>query len=395
MNTPARTIALSALASGAVYLAVIGTALHFGDLSPFTMSPSAQSQDAPLPDIPSGEREQTIIETVRTAEPAVVSVIVSKNLPVVERYYEEDLFGIGIPRTRQNGTRLREIGGGTAFFVSSDGLLMTNRHVVDDESATYSVLLNDGRTLDAAIVAVDPVSDIALLKVNGKDFPFVKLSAQEEPVLGQTVIAIGNALGEFRNTVSVGVISGLQRSITAGNPARGDAEQLDRIIQTDAAINEGNSGGPLFASDGTVIGMSTAVAAEAENIGFAIPVQDLQRALGSYQKNGRIVRPYIGIRYAPVTPQIAEELKLDKAQGAVIIRGDASGEAAIASGSPASKAGLQENDVILEIDGHAVTERLSVADAIRTKQPGDTIEVKIQRGGRTQTMRVMLEEWKS
>lgn len=393
MSTPARTIALSALASGAVSLAVVGITLRVVDPSALSLGAPAHSQDAPLPDGISGEREQTIIETVRQSEPAVVSVIIRKNLPVVERYSggsRDDLFRFRTPRTQ-----LREIGGGTAFFLTSNGLLMTNKHVVDDESAQYSVLLNDGQTLEATVVARDPVSDIALLKVEGKDFPFVKLSSQEEPVLGQTVIAIGNALGEFRNTVSVGVISGLQRSITAGNPSRGDVEQLHRIIQTDAAINEGNSGGPLFSSNGTVIGMSTAVAAEAENIGFAIPVQDLQRVLTSYQKHGRIVRPYIGIRYAAVTPAMASQNGLDASEGAILVRSDDGRDPAVAPGSPAEKAGLRENDIILTVDGQKIGEAFSVADAILQKEPGDSIDMKIQRDGRTQTLRVTLEEWKS
>jgi serine protease Do len=402
MNPQTRTIILSAAASGIVSLLVVGTALHFGSLAPFAMTAPALSQTAPAA-LSDEEREKTIIGTVQKSEPAVVSVIISKDLPVLQRstrrstgnpffdqFFEED-----VPSSAGGAATIRrEIGGGTAFFVSSDGLLMTNKHVVDDSTAQYTVLLNDGRKLEATVVGRDPLNDIALLKVNGKDFPFLKLSAQKDAVLGQTVIAIGNALGEFRNTVSVGVISGLQRSIMAGNPAAGDSEQLNRILQTDAAINEGNSGGPLLDSSGLVIGMSTAVAADAQNIGFAIPVQDLGRVLAGYQKYGHIVRPYIGVRYTAITPEVAKANNLGLDHGALIIRGDTPQDPAVIPGSPADKAGLRENDIIVQIDGKMLSEDLSVADIVQEKLPGDTLSVVISRQGKEQTLPLTLEEWK-
>jgi serine protease Do len=397
MNTSTRTVALSAITSGLMSLLILGTGAR---LLPSPAAP-AESQGPDMLQAALGERERTIIDTVKSSEPAVVSVIISKDLPVLERYYENPSTGnpffdefFNTPRVRQNGTQLREVGGGTAFFVSADGLLMTNKHVVDDENAQYSVLLNDGRTLEAKVMGRDPVNDVALLKVEGSNFPFLKLSAQDERRLGQTVIAIGNALGEFRNTVSVGVISGLSRSILAGNPMAGDTEQLNRIIQTDAAINEGNSGGPLVDSSGQVIGMSTAVAQGAQNIGFAIPVKDLKRVLTSYEKYGHIVRPYIGIRYAAITPELAKENHLSITQGALIVRGDTPDQLAVAPGSPADKAGLRENDIILKIDDQGLTEDLSVADIIQEKLPGDTVELLISRQGKEQTVSVRLEEWK-
>lgn len=233
-----------------------------------------------------GYDENRVIDTVRRSEPAVASVIVTEDIPKMEIVRDERFL---FPRVRQNGTQRAEVGGGTAFFVSSDGLLMTNRHVVADESADYSVLLNDGRTLEARVVARDPENDVALLRVDGSDFPFLTIAEADDLRLGQTAIAIGNSLGEFRNTVSVGVVSGLQRSITAGNRFVG-TERLDEIIQTDAAINEGNSGGPLLDSRGNVIGMNTAMANNGQNIGFALAARDLRYALDSYREHGDIVR---------------------------------------------------------------------------------------------------------
>ena len=326
--------------------------------------------------------EGDIVQTVQKSEPAVVSVIISKNLPVIEREWSfDDFFNREVPSIRENGTRLMEIGGGTAFFVSSDGLLMTNKHVVSDPSAQYTVLLNDGRKLAATVVGRDPMNDIALLKVDGSGFPFLTL-AESEPVLGQSVIAIGNALGEFRNTVSVGVVSGLQRDILAGNPAIGQAEHLSRILQTDAAINEGNSGGPLLDRSGAVIGMSTAVATNAQNIGFAIPVMDLTTVLKSYQQYGHIVRPYIGVRYTTVE------------QGNLVSAGESTTESAVLPNSPAAKAGLQANDIITAVDGQPITSEFNLSDAIQRKLPGDTVSLTILRDGKEQTIRVTLTEWK-
>ena len=310
-----------------------------------------------------------IVAAVKKAEPAVVSVIISKDLPVLERYYENPFgdgaspFEFGIPRSRDTGeTERREVGGGTAFFISSDGLLMTNKHVASDEEADYTVLLNDGRKLDAKVVARDPGNDIALLQVEGSDFPSLSF-ASGDAELGETVIAIGNALGEFRNTVSVGVVSGLSRSITAGGG--GETERLDRILQTDAAINRGNSGGPLLNAGGEVIGMNTAVAAGGKNIGFAIPAPDLKRALESYEKSGRIVRPYLGIRYMPITPELKEKNSLSFDYGILIVRGETPSDLAVIPGSPADKASIRENDIILEADGERLTLETSLASIVQ------------------------------
>ena len=361
-------------------------------------SSRASQPEAPVSQ--GGYDEDRIVATVKRVEPAVASVIITKDVPKMEVVHGSDAlpddplfrrFRVTIPQVRQNGTEKREVGGGTAFFVSSDGLLMTNKHVVADESAQYSVLLNDGRTLDAAVVGRDPANDIALLKVDGSGFPILSIADTDDVMLGQTAIAIGNSLGEFRNTVSVGVVSGLQRSITAGSRVLG-TERLDQIIQTDAAINEGNSGGPLLDSRGSVIGMNTAVAGNGQNIGFALAAKDLRRALESYRTNGKIVRVGLGVRYVQVTPAIKAENGLAYDYGALLARGDTAADPAVLPGSPADKAGLRENDIILEIDGTKLSDGETLQDAVADKSPGDVVRLKISSKGEEKTVDVTLAE---
>ncbi len=224
--------------------------------------------------------EKGIPEVVKEVSPAVVSIIVSKYVPIIEQYYfnpfgEDSPFDIRIPGFRQKGEELREVGGGTGFAVSSDGLIVTNKHVVLDEEAEYTVLTNDGQKYSASVLFRDSAQDIAVLKIDVNDLTTVELGNSDRLEIGQTVVAIGNALGQFRNTVSVGVISGLLRTITA--TGGGITEQLEELIQTDAAINEGNSGGPLVNLYGEVIAINTAMAVGAENIGFAIPINKLKQ----------------------------------------------------------------------------------------------------------------------
>jgi S1-C subfamily serine protease len=381
------TIAISALTS---FLIVSVTLTRLAAPNPTSTSTGAT---ATLPTSTIVAEESAIETAVKNTEPAVVSVIISKDLPVLQRYYEEGPFGLRIPQFREGGTVRREIGGGTAFFISNDGILMTNKHVVADPAAEYTVLLNDGRKVTARVLGRDPVNDIALIKIPGANYPFLHLAGNEPLQLGQMAIAIGNALGEFRNTVSVGVISGLQRSITAGSSLGGSLEQLTSIIQTDAAINEGNSGGPLLNIQGVVIGMNTATAAGAQNIGFAIPARDLEKVLASYQKYGRIVRPYLGVRYVPITKALQEQQKLAYDYGVLVSKG-ANDPDAVLPGSPAEKAGIKEGDIILEADGKKLTPDTSLANIIQTKNPGDTLQLKLVRNGNVRDVAARLEEWK-
>ncbi len=384
---PAFTIALSGITALVVSSAVFVAA-------PYLIDRSEGVQDMTIRTTPSDTSD--LISMVQRTEPAVVSVIVTKDLPVIERFDSsvESPFGIfSFPEYRQNGTAPREVGGGTAFFISENGMLMTNKHVVNDTEAQYTVLLNDGRKLSAKVLAIDPGSDIALLKVDGNNFPSLTFS-DEEPVLAEQVVAIGNALGEFRNTVSVGVVSGLSRSIVAGSRLGGGTEELSRIIQTDAAINEGNSGGPLLNANGEVIGMNTAIASNAQNIGFAIPSHDLTKALESFEKNGKILRPFIGVRYMLIDKTVQAQNSLDYDYGALVVKGDTAADLAVIPGSPADKAGIKENDILLELDGKKISVDTSLASLIREKSVGDTVTIKLSRGGTETEVKVTLEAQK-
>jgi serine protease Do len=332
--------------------------------------------------------ESTIIDVVDKSNPAVVSIIISKDIPIIEHYYEnpfegfEGFFGWEVPRVREKGTEKREIGGGSGFLISSDGYLVTNKHVVSDEEAEYTVLTNEGEKFEVQILDRDPVNDIAILKINPSStkLPYLELGDSSSLKVGQSVITIGNALGEFRNTVSKGIISGLKRDITAGNNF-GYSENLSELIQTDAAVNQGNSGGPLLDLEGKVIGVNVAMANGAENIGFALPINLVKVAAESVKQEGKIIRPFIGIRYIINNEEIAEENELDYNYGALIQRGEKIGQLAIIPGSPADKAGLAENDIILEINGKKIEESYTPSSAIADKKPGDKITLKIWSKG--------------
>ncbi len=347
------------------------------------------------------KQENTVIDTVKQTNPAVVSIIITKEVPKYEIYNDPkqnqnpfgDLFpgfNINIPQYRQNGTEKKEVGGGSGFFVSRDGLIVTNRHVVGADNVEYTVYTNDGKKYDAKVVARDQVLDVALIKVTGSQFPYLKLGDSDSLEVGQTVVAIGNALAEFKNSVSVGVISGLSRSITAGDGA-GATELLDKVIQTDAAINPGNSGGPLLNLAGEVIGVNVAVAQGSENIGFALPINSVKSAIDSVKATGKIVRPYLGVRYVAINPEMKAKNNLPVDYGVLIKTGNSANDLAVIPGSPADKAGIVENDIILEVEGQKLDENTSLAGAIRGKKIGDRVSLKILHKGTEKTVYVTLE----
>lgn len=349
-----------------------------------------------------------MIDAVKKTSPAVVAITISKNVPVYEQYYESvpspwsDFFGDGfnfsVPRMREKGTEKKEVGGGSGFLVSEDGYIITNRHVVSDEEAEYMVFMNDGKQYPTTVVARDPVLDLAVIKIEpetlGGGFPYLSFGDSDAIQVGQTVITIGNALAEFRNTVSVGVVSGLARSIVASDHS-GQSEALDQLIQTDAAINQGNSGGPLLNLSGEVVGVNVAVASGAENIGFAVSGNSAKSIIESVQRTGRIVRPYLGVRYVPVTPELKEKNNLPTDYGMLVSGGVRSDELAVIPGSPADKAGIVENDIILEVDRMKLTPDKNLAAIIRGKKVGDTVDLKVLHKGEEKNIRVTLEEMKS
>jgi S1-C subfamily serine protease len=335
---------------------------------------------------------------VKKANPAVVSIIITKNEPVIERYYTyvPGPFGsLRVPQYRQNGTSPQEVGGGSGFLVSADGLIATNAHVVDDAEAQYTVYTNDGKKHAARVVAKDEMQDIALIKIQGNNFPFLSFGSSKDLQLGQSVIAIGNALSEFRNTVSVGVVSGLSRSITAGSYSTGETEQLNELIQTDAAINPGNSGGPLLDLNGNVIGMNVAVAASSQSIGFALPGDLVKNAVESVKAKGYISRPYVGVRYVEVNESIKETYKLSVDYGVLVMKGDGLNEPAVIPNSPAAKAGIVEGDVIVEFNGTQINEDQKLANLILKQKIGDKVSLKVLHNGQTKNLTVTIGELNS
>jgi serine protease Do len=240
-------------------------------------------------------------------------------------------------------------------------------------------------------LATDSYFDIAVIKVEGNNLPVVELGDSEKLKIGQTVIAIGNSLGEFRNTVSKGIISGLKRNVDAGD-GRGRTETLEAVIQTDAAINPGNSGGPLLDLSGKVIGINVAMAQGAENIGFSIPVNEVKDIYQSVKTTGKIARPYIGVRYMIITDEFSKENNLSVDYGALIVRGERITDLAVIPGSPADKAGLLENDIILEVDGVKINEENDLSRIVRRKKVGDTLRLKILSKGKEKEVALVLEE---
>jgi S1-C subfamily serine protease len=342
----------------------------------------------------SAAEESQVIDTVAKANPAVVSIIISKDVPIVEQYSPFDYL-FGVPdnmQQNQNGTtEKQEIGGGSGFFVSADGYIVTNNHVISDSTAEYTVMTNNMKKYTAKILASDSSLDVAILKVDGKDFPFLSFADSDTIKLGQTAIAIGNVLAEYQNSISMGIVSGLSRSITAGDGG-GSSEQLDGVIQTDAAINPGNSGGPLLDIRGYVIGVNVAIENGAENIGFALPSNTVKTIADSVMKNGEIVKPYLGVRYTQITETVKKENNLTVDYGVIVSKGDTADSLAVIPGSPADKAGIEENDIILEVDGVKLDNNKSLVSIIRQKEVGQTVTLKIIHNGETKDVKVQLEK---
>lgn len=339
-----------------------------------------------------------VVEVVDAANPAVVSIVISKDVPRLEQIMEQDFgqtnpfgfFGFHTPQYRQNGTEEKEIGGGSGFLVSADGYIVTNAHVVSDSDAKYTVYLNDETKHDATVVSADAILDIAVLKIDGSDLPFLQFGDSDTVKVGQSVIAIGNALGEFRNTVSVGVISGLARSITAGG--QGSSELLSDVLQTDAAINPGNSGGPLLDLSGNVIGVNVATSSGGENISFSLPSNTVKAAVESIQKNGHVVLAYLGVRFVMIDETFARQNNLSVTEGALVQRSDDGKLVAVIPGSPADKAGIEENDIITKVDDTDIDSTHPLNVVLRKKAVGDVVTLTVLHDGDEKTVLATLVE---
>jgi len=309
----------------------------------------------------------TVIDAVKKAKPAVVSILVSDKLTK------------------------KKLGSGSGFIISSDGLIVTNRHVVSEKEAKFLVLLNNGKEYDAELLDFDPVLDVALIKIKESGLPYLELHDSDTLEVGETVIAIGNALGEFKNTVSVGVVSGLSRSITALDNSL-QKEYLDKVIQTDAAINKGNSGGPLLNIYGKVVGINVAVVEKSSSIGFSLPINSVKDAINSVRTTGKIIRPFVGVRYVFSKIDLSLENNVSYEYGITIEKGANKDDVAVMPNSPAEKAGLKEGDIILEIDGIKISENNDLAYLIRSKKIGDFVTMKIYSDKLVKTVFVTLAQ---
>jgi S1-C subfamily serine protease len=328
--------------------------------------------------------ESVITKIVEESIPSVVTIGIKKTISTGD-FYTIDPFDFFSPFRRVPGQKKNiEKNIGSGFIITEDGLILTNKHVVADTEATYQVLTYDKKKYDVEKIYRDPLNDLAIIKISAKEkLKPLKLGDSSKIKLGQLVIAIGTPLGEFTNTVTSGIISGLGRGITAGSPLEGYVEKLDNVIQTDAAISPGNSGGPLLNSSGEVIGINTAIAQEGQNIGFAIPVNTAKELIENFEKRGGVFeRPFLGIRYKIIDKQTA--ILNDVVEGAYVIE--------VIAGSTAEKAGIETEDIIIEFDGKKIKgdDDQNLAKLILEKMIGETVNLKIWRNGQTITVPVTL-----
>ena len=335
-----------------------------------------------------------IVEIAKKVCPAVITIVISKDLPKIEGFYFLPFGGkeFVVPKFEKEKEKTK-IGGGSGFIVSKDGYIITCQHVVSDPEAEYTVILEPTKKYPAKVISRDPISDIAILKINAKNLPYLELGDSEKIELGEEVIAVGNALGEFHDTVSAGIISGVSRVISAYAGFSEGTIQLQGLIQTDAAINPGNSGGPLVNMEGKVIGVNTAMVMGAQNIGFAIPINYAKKDLEEVKKYGKIKRPFLGVKYIILNKEIAKLQKIPVDYGALILR-ETFGESAVIKNSAADKAGLKEYDIILKVNDEKITEKNSLGNILQKYKVGDEVNLKVLREGKEINITVKLEEKK-
>lgn len=341
----------------------------------------------------SQEHDKLTIDSVKKVAPSVVSIVISKQMPKIKSLSPAPFFG-PFMFGETEGTEKVKVGGGSGFIVHPDGLVLTNKHVVFDPDAEYTIITMDEKEYTGKVVSRDPINDIAVVKINASGLPAVRLGNSSKLEPGQTVIAIGNALGLFSNTVSKGIISGLSRKISASLGQGGQMEHLRGVLQTDVAINQGNSGGPLINLDGEVIGINTAIIFGAQNIGFSIPINWAKQDLEDIIKHGRIIKPFIGLQYVMLGKELKEKYKLPVDYGALVVRDHVPGSVAVVPDSPAAKAGVQENDIITALNGDKLTENKDLQDLIQRCAVGDEIQLTVLRKDQTLNLKTKLVERK-
>lgn len=280
---------------------------------------------------------------------------------------------------------------GTGVIVSQDGIVVTNKHVVS-QGSDITVRDSEGKAYqDVSVIDRDPFNDVAYLRLNtDRQLQPAEIGDSEQVEVGQRVVAIGNALGVFSNTVTSGIISGIGRPITTAGQGQTETTQLQGLFQTDAAINPGNSGGPLVNIAGQVIGLNTAIAGNAENIGFAIPINQITPGLQSIRDNGRLIKPFLGTRYIMLNPQIAKRSDVEVTEGAYLP--ESGNQSSVVPGSPADKAGLEPGDVITSVNGEDITRENSLASVLIQYRAGETVTLTLRREGEEKTLTAQLGE---
>ncbi len=319
--------------------------------------------------------EEAVINTYQKILPSVVSLIT---------FRDQDNNGMITPT---------DTGGGTGFLVSSNGYIITNKHVVNDKNANYLAITSDGQEYRASVLARDPLFDIAIVKIEGSGFKPVTFGDSDKVQIGQTVLAIGNVLNEFPNSVTKGIVSGIGRTITASRG--GLTETIEGTIQTDASINPGNSGGPLINLKGEVIGMNTAINRSGESLGFAIPINKIKQSYNIFLRKNEITRAFLGVRYVMLNRAVAQYYKVSSVtNGAYILTRDQEGNSGIVPGSPAEKAGLKVGDIVLELNNIKLSNTKSLGSVISNFSPSQEIRLKILRNGTELFINVVLGERK-
>ncbi len=380
-NRPARSRNGGVIALAVVSLLVGAAGLTFGIIAFLKMNQPAKAETVTSVD---GYYSGNTIEFEETSIAGIVSKVTPAVVSIISETRSSGYYSIFGSSTSQSA--------GTGMIVSKDGYIITNKHVIDG-ATKVKVITDAGDTYDDVdIVGQDPLNDVAYLKINGaNDLPTITLGDSKTIAVGQPVLAIGNALGAYQNTVTQGIISGVGRSVTAGDSNGGNQETLTDMLQTDAAINPGNSGGPLVNAAGEVVGINTAVATSANGLGFAIPISATKGMLKRIMEDGKAERAYLGLTYVTVTPEVAKEAKLSVSHGAYIY--NRSGDA-IAKNGPADNAGLKAGDVITKVGNVEVGRAGSISTLIGEYKVGSKVQLTFIRDGEERTTEVELDAYK-